>query len=63
MPNDNDLLARATRWRFHADQLRAIAAGLEDDLQEANLLKLADQWDAMAARFETQAREKWTSSN
>ena len=47
---------RTERWRARARQMRATAQQAQDPAAKANLLKFADQWDAMADQDD--ARDK-----
>ena len=52
--------ARSERLRARAKQMRATAELAKEPAKKANLLKFADDWEAMAVRDEAreQAREQ-----
>jgi hypothetical protein len=45
---------RLRAWRARAEELRAMAGAVSDGRASADLLRLAEQWDSMARRLESQ---------
>ena len=54
MPRDPD--GRTAEWRKRAEELRAIAEEFNHAQARDDLLRLADQWEAMAEREERRQR-------
>jgi hypothetical protein len=41
-------MKKASEYRLHAEECRALAAGMQIDEQREQLLAMADQWEALA---------------
>jgi hypothetical protein len=41
-------MKKASEYRLHADECRALAGGMQNDEQRAQLLAMAEQWEVLA---------------
>jgi hypothetical protein len=46
-------MKKASEYRVHAEECRALAAGMQVDEQRDQLLAMAEQWEALARDRET----------